>query len=391
MFKVKNKIVFLTFHNWESKRQGGFHKFAEEFAKKGWRVIFFSVPRPYYSYFKNDERLNKTVLKNLSKGLEYSIGKGSLLNLTLPTCALPGGLRKFVSKKMNIFLEKKSLKNTSKFLKDKFKGATHFVFESNEALLYYEKIRIIFPDAKIIYRPSDPVCANKNASLHIIDAEKEILFNADLVLLVNKENFVTVTGFYKEYTKSKNCAILNNGVDMNAYLQTYSTPNALQKENTVLYVGARDIDWDMVVEAAKLDKHLNFVIVCPEVPNANFLNYTNFKNTNLFYIDGIEPKDVPKYITNADVVIVPNPKNRYKTKNWGITAKYLQAMAARKPIVAYHDGEYLKDYEIEPVYNTTDFLKKINTALNKPVVNYNLPERDWTALTDKFYSSIINL
>jgi hypothetical protein len=23
------RIVFLTFHNWETKRQGGFHKFAE--------------------------------------------------------------------------------------------------------------------------------------------------------------------------------------------------------------------------------------------------------------------------------------------------------------------------------------------------------------------------
>jgi len=390
---MKNKIVFLTFHNWESKRQGGFHKFAEEFANKGWRVFFFSVPRPYYSYFKNDERLNKTVLKNLSKGLEYSIGKGSLLNLTLSTFALPGGLRNFFSNKVNKFLEKTSLQNTNKFLQDKFKGVTHFVFESNEALLYYKKIRKLFPDAKIIYRPSDPVCANKNASLHIVEEEKEILFNADLVFLVNKENFDTVTGFYKEYTRSKNCAILNNGVDMDAYTQTYSTPNALQKENTLLYVGARDIDWDMVVEAANLDKHLNFVIVCPEVPNENFINYTNFKNTNLFYIDGIKPSDVPKYITNADVVIVPNPKDRYKTKNWGITAKYLQAMAAKKPIVAYHDGAYLKDYEIEPVYNTTDFLLKINTALNKPVVNYNynLAERDWTVLTEKFYNSIINL
>ncbi|QXP66972.1 glycosyltransferase [Polaribacter sp. AHE13PA] len=390
---MKSKIVFLTFHNWESKRQGGFHKFAEEFANKGWRVFFFSVPRPYYSYFKNDERLNKTVLKNLSKGLEYSIGKGSLLNLTLPTFALPGGLRKFFSNKVNKFLQKTSLQNTNKFLQDKFKGVTHFVFESNEALLYYKKIRKLFPDAKIIYRPSDPVCANKNASLHIVEAEKEILFNADLVFLVNKENFDTVTGFYKEYTKSKNCAILNNGVDMDAYTQTYSIPNALQKENTVLYVGARDIDWDMIVEAANLDKHLNFVIVCPEIPNENFINYTNLKNTNLFYIDGIKPTDVPKYITNADVVIVPNPKDRYKTKNWGITAKYLQAMAAKKPIVAYHDGEYLKDYEIEPVYNTTDFLLKINTALKKPVVNYNynLAERDWTVLTEKFYNSIINL
>ena len=68
-------------------------------------------------------------------------------------------------------------------------------------------------------------------------------------------------------------------------------------------------------------------------------------------------------------------------------------MAAQKPIVAYHDGEYLKDYEIEPVYNTEDFLLKINLALNTPIEhdNYNLAERDWDVLTEKLYNLIINL
>ncbi|GAB7257506.1 GumK N-terminal domain-containing glycosyltransferase [Polaribacter sp. OB-PA-B3] len=390
---MTKKIVFLTFHNWESKRQGGFHKFAEGFANKGWKVFFFSVPRPYYSYFKKDERLNKAVLKKLSKGVKYTVGKGELHNLTLPTLALPGGIRKFFSNNINEYLQKSSLRSTNKFLKNKFKGVSHFVFESNEALLYYKKIKKLFPKAKIIYRPSDPVCANKNASKYIIAAEKEILFNADAVFIVNDENFDTVTCFYKEYTKAKNCTILNNGVDLDAYTKMYSKPEVLQKENTVLYVGARDIDWDMIVSAAQLDKHLNFVIVCPEKPNQNFLEFLKKENTNLFYIPGIKPTEVPSYITNADVVIVPNPKDRYKTKNWGITAKYLQAMAAKKPIVAYHDGEYLKDYEIEPVYNTTDFLLKINSALKKPTANYsyNLKFRDWNVLTDKFYNSIVNL
>lgn len=388
-----NKIVFLTFHNWDSKRQGGFHKFAEDFANKGWKVYFFSVPRPYYSYFMKDERLNKSVLKKLTKGVKYSLGNGELQNLTLPTLALPGAVRKFFPNNINQYLQKSSLQNTNNFLKNKFKGVSHFVFESNEALLYYKKIKKLFPKAKIIYRPSDPVCANKNASKHIIAAEKELLFNADAVFLVNNENLDTVTGFYKGYKNAKNCCILNNGVDLEAYLKTYAKPKVLQKGNTVLYVGARDIDWDMIVEAAKLDKQLNFVIVCPEKPNQNFIEYTKFVDTNLFYIAGIKPTEVPNYITNADVVIVPNPKDRYKTKNWGITAKYLQAMAAKKPIVAYHDGDYLKDYEIDPVYSTEDFLLKINNHLKNPVVNYNynLKLRDWTTLTEKFYNSIVNL
>jgi hypothetical protein len=68
-------------------------------------------------------------------------------------------------------------------------------------------------------------------------------------------------------------------------------------------------------------------------------------------------------------------------------------MAAKKPIVAYHDGDYLKDYNVDPVFNTEDFLLKINHAFSTPVVDYNfdLDSRDWNLLKEKFYNSLINL
>ena len=49
------KITFLTGHNWKSNRLGGFHKFAEEALKHSIEVVFFSFPRPYYSYFQHQE------------------------------------------------------------------------------------------------------------------------------------------------------------------------------------------------------------------------------------------------------------------------------------------------------------------------------------------------
>ena len=390
---MKNKIVFLTFHNWETKRQGGFHKFAESFAEKGWEVFFFSVPRPYYSYFKKDERLNKEVLLKLSKGVTYNVGKGVVHNITLPTLAIPGALRNFLPEKLVHYFEISSLKHVNRYFKNTFNNATHFVFESNEAVLYYNKIKKLFPEAKIIYRPSDPICANANAYVKLKELEKELLEKADLVLLVNKENKNTIVKNYSYLQNKQHIKILNNGVDIAAFKKEYPKPSILKKVNTLVYVGARDIDWDMVVEAASIEKKLNFIIICPEVPNQNFLAYSQKSNTNLFFINGISPKQVPSYITNADVVIVPNPKNRHKNKNWGITAKYLQAMAAKKPIIAYHDGDYLLDYEIEPVYTTQDFLTKAKQYLKTPVVNYsyNLEQRDWEYLKDEFYKLTTNL
>ena len=63
------KIVFITTHNWDTKRQGGFHKFAEEALKHSIEVVFFSFPRPYYSYFQHQELYNKKTIKQLQKGL----------------------------------------------------------------------------------------------------------------------------------------------------------------------------------------------------------------------------------------------------------------------------------------------------------------------------------
>lgn len=34
------KITFVTFHNWKTKRQGGFHKFAERCSLEGHEVVF---------------------------------------------------------------------------------------------------------------------------------------------------------------------------------------------------------------------------------------------------------------------------------------------------------------------------------------------------------------
>ena len=79
------KITFLTGHNWKSNRLGGFHKFAEEALKHSIEVVFFSFPRPYYSYFQHQELYNKKTIKQLQKGLIYTEYNSKLTNVTFST------------------------------------------------------------------------------------------------------------------------------------------------------------------------------------------------------------------------------------------------------------------------------------------------------------------
>ena len=89
------KIVYVTYHNWVTKRHGGFHQFADYSSRHGIETVFFSFSRPYYIYFKHDERENKEVLRKLTRGVEYNVdSEHKLINITWPTFAIPGFFRK---------------------------------------------------------------------------------------------------------------------------------------------------------------------------------------------------------------------------------------------------------------------------------------------------------
>jgi len=384
------KIVFLTYHNWETKRQGGFHKFAEGACERGYDTIFFSFPRPYYIYFKNEERLNKHVLKKLTKGEKYNIGSNELLNITFPTLALPGQIRKIIPGKINFWLQQKSFRSFKKFSEKYFAETNYFVFESNESLLLFNRIKKLFPKSCFIYRPSDPLLADP--STKISEYEKKILPQFDWIFLVNTQGFQVYKKHISNFDTQSNYSILSNGVSLHDYQKNYVVPEPLKNSNTVLYVGALVIEWSLIVEASKRLKKFNFVIVCPENPPTSFIKHV-YNNSNIIYINGISPENVPAWVTNCDIIIVPNPKNLYKAKPWGITAKYYQAMAAKKPIIAYHDTPELEKFGIKCTYDYDSFIMELKNCNFSETVNYdfNFEEKDWRIIIEKFFSKIESL
>jgi glycosyltransferase involved in cell wall biosynthesis len=383
------KITFLTWHNWESKRQGGFHKFAEYTCKQGIETLFFSFSRPYYIYFKKEERLNKNVLRSLSKGKEYWIGQNKLYNFTWPTLALPNPLFKLFPEKVQRWLQKQSLV-PFRNIAEKMAGTDCFVFESCEGILLLDKIKKHFPKAKIVYRPSDPLMI-EGCSPELKILETKMLETAGMNFIVNNEGIDVYKKNISDFEKRCKYIILPNGVDYDAFTKKYSIPNSLQKKNTALYVGARDIEWSLILEAAQVLPDVNFVIISPSSLPNKFKNVTKYHNIE--YISGISPAKVPSYVTNCNVIIVPNPSDRYKKKPWGITAKYYQAMAAGKPIVAYHDTSELEKYGISVAYNYSDFIRDVKRAmsLGKTEYQFDFSSRNWNVICDKFLTSIEKL
>lgn len=382
------KITFITFHNWETKRIGGFHKLAAAAAAKGNIVNFFSFARPYYIVFKNEERLNGKVLKQLSKGCIFKIGDGEITNFSWPTLKLPNPLYRMFPRFVNRWLETHSFRPFSSVKEKYLEGTDVFVFESCDALDIFDKIRKNYPEAKIVYRPSDPLMV-KGAPTSLVEKEIKVLKNSDMTYVVNKAGLDLYRSRILDFDSVVKYSLLPNGVSTELFKDQYPKPSELCMSNTALYVGARVIEWKLIIAAAKKLTHINFIIVCPETPPEYFLNSGL---PNIFYRSGINPKEVPAWVTNCDVVIVPNPTGWYNVKPWGITAKYYQAMESHKPIVAYEDTDELSEYGVYVAHDYNTFINMVDKAMRvKGTIEYSFKAKNWDDISNEFLSSLASL
>ena len=379
-----HKITFITTHNWDTKRQGGFHKFAEATANAGIETVFFSFPRPYYGLFMNREQLNKGVINILKKGKHYDFNRHDILNVTFPTLRLPDSAGRFLPSGFMNFMLTHSFRSFKHFCKKFLSGTDCFVFESCEGVAYINKLRKLFPTAKMIYRPSDPMVY---ASIpdRVKKLEQHMLYSADLNILVNNEGLEAYKKSFPDFDNHVNYTVLSNGIDIDSYTKSYSTPELLKKPNTILYVGAWEVEWPLLFKAASENPDFNYIVVCPNYPSQEIQNKVE-STQNLFYVPGIKPAEVPAWITNCSVVMVPYVTDFYKDRPLGITAKYYQAMAAHKPIVAYCDTPKLTEAGAVVTYTYDDFITAVRNAVKTGTKNYSfdLQDRRWETITQKF-------
>lgn len=384
------KLVFITVHSWDSNRQGGFHKFAQAACRAGAEVVFFSFPRPCYAYFMNQELFNKKSVMALQKGISYDVANSRLVNVTLSTLKLPNFAGRFLGDKIMNALERFSFTSFKRFAKKWFCGADAFVFESCDGMIFVDKLKKMFPNAKMIYRPSDPLMYDGALSRYVKN-ETHMMRAADLNIIVNQEGLDLYRRKIADFDQTIKWQLLSNGVDIESYQKSYPVPPLLQKPNTVLYVGAWGVEWPLLFRAAQETPDFNYIVVCPNYPSKDIQKKAVAKG-NLFYVPGIKPAEVPAWITNARVIMVPYVTDFYKNRPLGITAKYYQAMAAKKPIVAYCDTPKLKDAGVLVTYTYDDFIGAVKEAvkLERKEYSFDLSNRRWESVTQKFLELVEN-
>lgn len=388
------KIVFISYHNWRTKRHGGFHALAEHACKAGHEVIFFSFSRPYFSFFLKDERLNRVVMKSLISGERTKVGSSYITNITWPTLSLRGRLRRYTPNIINNWLDTHSLTPFKTFSNKWLCGTDCFVIESNESILLYDYIKKYHPTSKIVYRPSDPIIDYKPSTYpRLAEKELELMRKFDISFIVNEEGCNLYRKYIPDFDEVCKHQILVNGIYIDDYIKPYPKPKLMKQGKSILYLGVEPIEWDLVIRTAETIKEAYIYIIIPMQISAELeKRLTNVPN--LIFIPGIYHTEVPAWISNADVIITPLQTGfQERRKSFHISAKNLKPIATRKPIITYCNNPILSDYGITTTYTYEDFIEGVQNALTEGIRDYkiDLEYYNWEAIGNQFLQTISNL
>lgn len=213
----------------------------------------------------------------------------------------------------------------------------------------------------IIYDCMDELSLFKGAPQHLIDQEKFLLANADVVFTGGKSLFESKNKMHEQVY------CFPSSVDEEHFAQNLTVediPADLRRIATpvVGYFGVIDerIDYDLIRQTAKLLPHINFVMIGPlakvdehELPRAENIHYLGMKSYD----------ELPNYLRGFDIAMMPFALND-ATKYISPT-KTLEYMAAVKPIISTRIKDVVDEYSncVRLVSNAAEFASGIQSQL----------------------------
>lgn len=380
----RSAALVLSRHVWEANRQSGLHKLAELYCLRGLDVDLATFGVPIADVLRPWIWNEKVSGFTLVRGKRYLVHGCRLYNFTSPSLTVPGPMQRLLPESLIGALELTTIPPLLRRIQRLGRAYNFIAFDSSVSIRWYEQLRRVFPSAKIVYRPSDPLHFRKTDG-RIQRAERLLLKEADTVLFVNEQRVALCARAYPELDLSgPQYHIVPNGVDVEPFTRQWPRPAEYRDRPVAAYLGVSWVWWDMVFHCARELPEVDFCIVSPTRPSRD--DQRELRNyENVIYIPGVPPEDVPRYLTNCDVCMVPYINNPM-LETVGMHAKLLQAMAARRPIVASHLSRDFEQYGVAVSNDPNEFIAKLREALKTGTRDYDfdLQARSWTRVQDAF-------
>lgn len=214
----------------------------------------------------------------------------------------------------------------------------------------------------IVYDCIDEIPLFKEESVYLIDQEKYLMANADIIFTEGKPLYDAKKQFHSNVHYFPGCAdkehfakALNN-ISIPADIGDIQGP-------IVGYYGVIDesVNLDLLHQTAKKMPHISFVMVGPLAKVAR----TDLpKEANIHYLGTKCYDEVPNYLKAFDIAMMPFALNG--TRKYISNTKALEFMAAGKPIISTKitDIEHYSSC-INLITIADEFTEAINSLLNK--------------------------
>lgn len=307
----KKKVIFLTGHYYNSKRKAGFHFLAEAFQKKDYEVTFITSVVSLLTFLKRDHKVHeKGFIENLFHKLYFNNIK-SIINFSF---LHP------VDRNSN-FLEKigSYFFKLSKASQEEIIGANYIIFESVPALLFFDRVKEINPNAKTMYRMSDDTEVIKLAKC-VIEYERNILNRFDIVSVPTKF-------MYDKFSKisPKNIRLDFHGIDKKLYDMAMESP---YDKNTInhIFVGNSYLDENFIDIASALFQNHQFHIIGPFKKN--------IKRGNVIYYGQMPFEKTIPYVKFASTGLQIRENRDGAAGTLADSLKVLQYTYCKLPIIA---------------------------------------------------------
>jgi teichuronic acid biosynthesis glycosyltransferase TuaH len=219
-------------------------------------------------------------------------------------------------------------------------------------------------------------------------------FNENKFIKLVDHVFYTSEKLKSKIKKNPSNYLLPSGVNFERF-NTKFKKKKINKKNIIFgFVGSvrNIIDLELIYKAAKILKNCKFVIVGPI-----FVDVNKFKKlSNVKFIGYVSHKEIPKYINNFNIGLIPYIKNNFTKTIYPV--KLNEYLAMGKPVFSTRIPEMVKlSKEIKNaiyfVDKPIDFKKNLKLFLLKKTSNKNLinfaKKNSWS-LKFKIFINIIN-
>jgi len=250
--------------------------------------------------------------------------------------------------------------------------------------------KIKYPDLPIIYDCND----NPLAFPGTPNYKKEYFI--ETLSLVNKIIIPHVS--YRNFIPNKfhsKIEIITNGVDFELFQKINKPIEKIKKikKPIIIYIGAISewFDFDLT-EYLLNNSSYNFVLIGPVSKNAiNRLDELS-KHNRLHFFNAINHEEIPHYLFEANVCIIPFIKNELTESV--LPNKLFEYSAAGKPSVMTNFNAYLSEFSdfVSITSEKDKFLNKIKNQIENPQSEEKLKEFamsfDWGMISIEYYDYI---